>query len=499
MYRFDDLDPFEARRAKLNAIKESGVDPYPASTPSHALIAEVRQRGSALNNPGERGEENSAASAGRLVSLRRQGGLIFADLRDFSGKIQVLFKTDLLGEDRFDQLELLDLGDFIWVSGTLFITKRGELTIEVTDWRILSKALRPLPDLWKGLQDPEQRQRQRYAELLVNEKTRERFLLRSQFTANLRRFMQEKGFMEVETPVLEQIPGGADAEPFITRHNSLDVDFFLRISLELHLKRLVVGGFERVYEIGRVFRNEGLSPQHLQEFSMLEFYWAYANYQDLMQLVEEMYAFAIKETFGTLEIRRGERVLNFTPPWSRVSYVELLKEYAGIDVLTASDEELVETIKKYRVDTDVSLGRGRLLDQLYKKTVRPHLIQPQFVIDVPVEFSPLAKRKADNPRLTERLLVLVDGAELGNGFSELNDPLDQRTRFEEQEALRLKGDKEAQRMDEDFLRALEYGMPPTAGFGVGIDRLLSVLLDLESIRETVFFPTMRPERGYNEG
>jgi lysyl-tRNA synthetase class 2 len=485
MYRFDDLDPFETRRAKLAALQEAGLSFYPSKSRFTCLsVIEARQK-----------EETTVlAVEGRITSLRLQGALFFVDIRDRTGKIQLLFKKDELGEKRFEVLNLLDLGDFIAVLGSLFYTKRGELTLGVHDIEILVKALRPLPDQWKGLQDIEQRERQRYAELLVNEQTKERFLKRSQLIGEVRQFLVDKQFLEVETPILEHIPGGADAEPFVTHHQALDVDFYLRISLELHLKRLVVGGLERVFELGRVFRNEGLSPQHLQEFTMLEFYWAYADYHDLMEMVEQLYQAIIERTFGSLQISRGENILDFAGTWPRVSYVELLKQHAGIDVLQASDEELVACIKKYRLDTNVSLGRGRLLDQLYKKTVRPKLIQPQFVIDIPVEFSPLAKRKVEDPRLTERFLVLVDGAELGNGFSELNDPLDQRARLEEQEKLRLKGDKEAQRLDEDFLRALEYGMPPTAGFGVGIDRLLTVLLDVNSIRETVFFPTMRPEK-----
>jgi lysyl-tRNA synthetase class 2 len=495
MSQFADLDPFAARRAKLDALRSLGIDPYPAHVPSRQTVAGARAHGNHLLSASEEGGfSDPTGIAGRLRALRGQGALYFADLQDETGKIQILFKKDVLAEELFERLDLLDIGDFVWVSGPLFVTKRGELTVEVSDWKIVAKSLHPLPDHWKGLQDIEQRQRQRYAELLASEEVRERFAKRSRLVAAVRSFLAVENFMEVETPVLEHIPGGADAEPFVTHHNALDVDFYLRISLELHLKRLVVGGYDKVFELGKVFRNEGISPQHLQEFTMLEFYLAYADYNQLMDLVERLYCSVIESTFGTLDITRGENVLHFAAPWPRVSYVELLKQYAGIDVLEATDEQLVETIKKYRVDTDVSLGRGRLLDQLYKKTVRPNLIQPQFVIDVPVEFSPLAKRKTDDSRLTERILVLIDGAEIGNGFSELNDPIDQCSRFEEQERLRLGGDKEAQRMDEDFLRALEYGMPPTAGFGVGIDRLFAVLADVESVRETVFFPTMRPEK-----
>lgn len=482
MYQFDGLDPFESRAAKLQTWRDLGIDPYPAHVPEFKEVSTVRDQ-----------TEGRVAVSGRIMALRGQGALYFVDVQDQSGKIQVLLKNDVLSEEWFSRISLLDLGDFIWVSGDLFTTKRGELTIEVQEWMILSKALRPLPDLWKGLQDIEQRQRQRYAELIVNPEVKKRFELRSVFVKAVRDFMSDHAFTEVETPVLEEIPGGADAEPFLTHHNALDTDYYLRISLELHLKRLVVGGFDRVYEIGRVFRNEGISPQHLQEFTMIEFYWAYASYDELMELVEDMHRQIIQKTFGTLQITRGEVVLDFETPWPRTTYADLFQQYAGIDILAISDEDLVETIKKYRVDTDISLGRGRLMDQLYKKTIRPHLIQPQFITDVPVEFSPLAKKKADDSRVTERIMVLVDGAEIGNGFSELNDPIDQRGRFEEQEKLRLAGDPEAQRMDHDFLRALEYGMPPTAGYGAGIDRLFAILADVDSIRETVFFPTMRPE------
>ena len=502
MSQFTDLDPFAARRAKLQAWRDLGVDPFPAHIPDHSRIAEAREHGNSL------GEElgPQVAVAGRLKALRGQGALFFADLHDDTGKLQILFKKDILNADLFERLDLVDLGDFLWVSGMLFMSKRGELTLEVRDWQIITKTLHPLPDLWKGLQDVEARQRQRYAELIVSDEARLRFQKRSKLVSAIRRFMESHQFIEVETPVFEHIPGGADAEPFVTHHNALDVDFYLRIALELHLKRLVVGGFERVYEIGRVFRNEGMDTQHLQEFTMFELYWAYASYSELMPFIQSLYQTVLQETFGTLQFERGEKVLDFSGELPRVSYVQLLKDYAGINILEASDDELIDCIIKHGLKTgggadqtaDASelkkLGRGRLFDLLYKKTVRPHLIQPQFVVDFPVEFSPLAKRKADDPRLTERFVFLVDGSEVGNAFTELNDPLDQRGRLEEQEKLRLDGDPEAQRMDEDFLRALEHGMPPTTGFGVSIDRLFAVVSGVDSVRETVLFPTMRPEK-----
>jgi lysyl-tRNA synthetase class 2 len=490
-YSFADLDPFAARRAKLQAWRDLGVDPYPAVTPHHEQIGPVRAHGNHLDIDAR--HEGSVAIAGRLTALRGQGALIFADLEDVTGKLQVIFKQDVLSAELFEQVQLLDLADFIWAAGQLFVTKRGELTLEVQDWKILTKTLHPLPDAWKGLQDIEQKQRQRYLDMLVNDGVRDRFLKRSQTVGAARHFLHERGFVEVETPILEHIPGGADAEPFVTHHNALDVDFYLRISLELHLKRVIAGGIDRVFEIGKVFRNEGMSPQHLQEFTMLEFYWAYASYRELMPMVQEMYQTIIQSVFGTMRVERKDDILDFGGEWPRHNYVDLIKEYAGVDILSESVDSLVEHLKKHGVEAEANLGKGRLFDLLYKKTVRPHLIQPCFVIDVPVEFSPLAKRRLDNPALTERMIVVVDGVEVGNGFSELNDPLDQRQRLEEQEKLRLDGDPEAQRMDEDFLRAMEHGMPPMTGFGVGIDRLMVLFAGLDSVRETVLFPTMRPE------
>lgn len=509
MFNFADLDPFAARRAKLAAWRELGVDPYPARTPEHERIAAVRSQGNHLQI--DERHEGGVATTGRITALRGQGALIFADLEDATGKIQVIFKQDILSAELFERVQLLDLADFMWVQGPLFVSRRGELTVEVHDWQILSKALSPLPDAWRGLQDPEAKQRQRYLDLLVNDGVRERFTKRSKLVSAFRRFMEEHDFMEVETAMLEHIPGGADAEPFVTHHNALDTDFYLRISLELQLKRLITGGFDRVFEIGRVFRNEGMSPQHLQEFTMFEFYWAYAAYEQGMSFVQQMYQSAIQEVFGTLQIERGDTVLNFADEWPRVSYVDTVQQYAGVNVIEASDDELIEHCLRHGLRTGGGdqgmasadelrkLGRGRLIDLLYKKTTRPHLIQPQFLTDFPLEFSPLAKRKVSDPRLTERFVVVIDGAEVGNAFSELNDPIDQRERFEEQEKLRLAGDPEAQRMDEDFLRAMEHGMPPMTGFGVSIDRLMLVLANVDSVRETVLFPTMRPERHEEAG
>ncbi|CAN5192152.1 lysine--tRNA ligase [soil metagenome] len=502
MAQFTDLDPFAARAAKLQALRDLGVEPYPQRVPAHQRIVEARTLGATAGET----PEVEVTVVGRLKALRGQGALFFADLYDTTGKLQLLFKQDAIAPEIFEMLELLDLGDFISATGKLFMSRRGELTLQVSGWEVLSKALHPLPDLWKGLQDVEQRQRQRYAELIVSETAMDRFQKRSLLVARIRQFLHDHSFVEVETPVLEHTPGGADAEPFTTHHNALDTEFFLRISLELHLKRLVVGGFDRVFELGRVFRNEGMSPQHLQEFTMLEFYWAYASYKELMPFIQKMYQEVIQATMGTLQIERGEHILDFSGDWPVVSYVQLLKDYAGIDILEVTDEQLIEAIIAHGLKTGqganqaakgedlAKLGRGRLIDMLYKKTARPHLIQPQFLVDFPVEFSPLTKQKPEDPRLTERVVVLIDGMEVGNGYTELNDPEEQRRRLEQQEALRIKGDAEAQRMDEDFITALSYGMPPTTGFGVSVDRLMVAITGVDSVRETVLFPTMRPEK-----
>lgn len=492
MGRFEGLDPHAARRAKLAAWRELGIDPYPAVTPAHQRATEVRE---ALEHLQPEQDAGQVAVAGRLRALRGQGAILFADLQDQTGRLQVVFQQDQLPAELFEQLELLDLGDFIWVSGTGTRTKRGEISVRAQAWQLLTKTLEPMPDAWAGLQDIEARQRQRYLDLLVNEGVKERFEKRAVLIDTVRSFLKSNGFLEVETNTLEHIPGGADAEPFVTHHNALDEDFYLRISLELPLKRLVAGGLDRVFEIGRVYRNEGISPQHLQEFSLLEWYWAYANYQDGMQLTEALYRQLAEAVTGSTRIERTDgAVLDFGAPFARRSYVELVQEHTGVNLLEVSDEALVAELTKRGIAADTKLGRGRLYDLFYKKTVRPSLVQPTFVYDVPTVFSPLAKQKPDDARLTERFLLVIDGAEVGNAFSELNDPEEQARRFAEQEALRLAGDPEAQRTDADFLRAMAHGMPPMCGFGAGIDRLLQLFLGLPNIRETVLFPLMRPER-----
>lgn len=473
------------RLEKLKTLKELGIDPYPAfskrtHTASQALKAE--------------GEEVSVT--GRLFSFREHGNIAFADLKDESGKIQIFFQKKLLGEDAYKQLRLLDIGDFIQVEGQVVKTVAGEISVAPKTYTLLTKSLLPLPSEYFGLKDPEIKLRKRYLDLLMHPDLRETFQKKTIFWQTIRNYMIEHGFLEVETPVLQSIPGGADARPFITHHNAQDMDLYLRISLELPLKRLLVGGFEKVFEIGRIFRNEGIDDEHLQDYTQLEFYWAYADYNQLMDLIQEMYQKVIEETFGSLTTAWNGEQIHWGGNWPRVEYTALLNEHWGVDIEAMSVLDLYALAEKLNVPVEPNLGKGRLLDYIYKKTIRPKLIQPMFVTNHPVEVEPLAKRLPHNPQNVQRMQVLAMGSELGKGFSELNDPLDQRERFEEQMKLREAGDEEAQMMDEDFVEALEYGMPPAAGFGVS-ERLFAMLVD-KPVREMVFFPTMRPEKQNEE-
>jgi len=481
----------EIREARINKLKnmiDARIDPYPARCKRTHIIANVLRDFENILNSNE-----TIYLCGRTRTVREHGGLTFMDLEDESGKMQLFFKKDEIGQVKYTSINNLDIGDFIEAHGKVFTTKKGEKTLNVLDYKILTKSLLPLPEKWHGLSDEEIRYRKRYLDLIMNKEVKQLFGMRTKFINNIREFLNGNNYTEVETPVLENIPGGADAEPFITHHNKLDIKLYLRISLELHLKRLIVGGFEKIYEIGRVFRNEGMSTQHLQEFTMLEFYWAYADYEDLMKFVEDFYVAIIKKTFGTLEIKYQDKILNFNAPWPRFDYRQIIIKESGIDIDKYTTKEDMQNICKQKgIKVDPKAGRGRLIDQLYKKLVRPKLFQPCFLINHPLDISPLAKKKDDDKNKVQRFQVLIAGAEVGNGFSELNDPIDQRERFEAQTKLREEGDAEAQMMDEDFIEALEYGMPPTAGFGVGIDRFLAILMDQKSIRDVVFFPMMRP-------
>jgi lysyl-tRNA synthetase class 2 len=479
-------DVRRARLEKLERLRALGVDPYPSRFEGRISIAEAR----------ERGEGAAARVAGRLLSWRRHGGSAFANVRDLSGTIQLHFRRDVLGEDRYEVVKLLDIGDFVGVEGELFTTKTGELTIEVSELAVLTKSLRPLPEKWHGLQDEETRVRKRYLAMIADPGEIETIRQRAAFVRHIRSFLDAEGFVEVATPVLEAVPGGADAEPFITHHNALDSDFYLRISLELAHKRLIVGGLERIYEIGRVFRNEGISREHLQDYDLLEFYAAYLDLAGLKDLVQRFYTNVIEQTFGTLRLRYGEHELDFTTPWPESDYFDLFRRVVGIDLHDyPTADSLRRVAEKHGIrDLHPGAGRGRVIDTIYKRLVRPTLVRPQFLVNHPVDISPLAKRDPGDPSRVQRLQVAMAGSEVGNGFAELNDPLDQRARFEEQQRLRAAGDREAQMLDEDFLEALEYGMPPTAGFGVSIERWFMYLANKPSIRDVVTFPLVRPEQ-----
>ncbi len=474
------------RDKKLASIRGAGADPYPASVKRTFFAASALAKFGVLSKT-----KKIVFLTGRVLSVRKQGGVIFADIKDESGKIQSVFKKETLKNFLFFK-ENIDIGDFLEISGILFKTKRGEKSVDVKSARIIVKTLRPLPTQWYGLEDQEARLRRRYLDILLHPEIKEMFAQKSVFWREIRNFLLADGFMETETPVLETTPGGADAEPFVTRYNALDSDFYLRISLEISLKKLLVGGFEKIFEIGRVFRNEGMDAEHLQDYTQLEFYAAYRDYRDLMKLTEKMYKTVIKKTFGSLTTKyRGEAV-HWEKKWPLVDYCAVFKKETGLDLASASRNRLFEEARKRGFEPENEAGRGRLIDLLYKKLVRPKMIQPCFLIDPPVDIEPLAKRSAKDQSKVERFQIIACGTELGKGFSEANDPKDQRRRFEEQAALREAGDKEAQRLDEEFLEALEYGMPPAAGFGMS-ERLFAVLVD-KPIREIVFFPPMRPPK-----
>jgi len=478
-------DIIDERKKKIGLFLGEGVNPYPTCTKRNISMGDVLKHFVSFAKAKKR-----VVCAGRIRGIRDQGKIIFVDLEDFSGKIQVVLHRDDVKNFTLYK-KTLDIGDFLEVSGVVFKTKSGEKSIQASSVLILAKSLRPLPSEFYGLEDQEIRLRQRYLDSLLHPQVRDLFMKKAVFWNAIRLFLTERGFLEVDTPVLEATPGGAEAEPFITHHNALDEDFYLRISLEISLKKMIVGGFEKIFEIGRIFRNEGISAEHLQDYTQLEFYWAYADYRDLMKFLEQMYKFVIKQTFGTLTLSWKGKKIQWGKKWAVVDYVSIFKKKVGLDPLRASQKELYDCAVALGVSVQKNLGRGRLIDLLYKKMVRPTLIQPCFLINPPTAIEPLAKRSPDNPDVVERLQIVACGTELGKGFSELNDPTDQRARFEEQMALREAGDVEAQRLDEDFLEAMEYGMPPTAGFGLS-ERLFAVLAD-KQIREIVFFPPMRKQ------
>ncbi len=451
------------RREKLERLRAAGVDPYSRGfKPTH-----TSETAKALLGDAER--TDPVTLAGRLMVKRLQGGLVFADLQDGRGRIQLMANRNVLGDENFARFADLDVGDIVGVTGPIFKTRRGEITLEVHSFQLLTKSLRPLPEKWHGLKDVEIRYRQRYVDLIANPQVREVFRARSKIITSIRGLLDERGFIDVETPVLQEIPGGGHARPFLTHHNSLDRDLFLRIALELHLKRLLVGGFERVYEVGRVFRNEGLSPRHNPEFTLLECYQAYADYEDMMQLTEDLIVVSAMAAGRPLETAYEGEPVNLTPPFRRERMADLVLEHTGRHAV------------------------GEELNDLFEEHVQARLRQPTFVLDYPVEVSPLARPREDDPRFVERFELIILGREYANAFTELTDPIDQRARFEAQAAKRAAGNVEAHPMDEDFLRAVEYGLPPCGGLGVGIDRLVMLLNDQPSVRDVILFPVMKAE------
>jgi lysyl-tRNA synthetase class 2 len=486
------------REKKLEALRARGLDPFGGRFPVTHWARPLHERLGAVGEEELKGA-GPVSVAGRIVALRHHGRSCFAHLMDYTGRVQLYARADQLADD-YARFTDLDLGDFIGVTGEMFRTRTGELTVAVKGFTFLAKSLRPLPEKWHGLKDVETRYRQRYVDLIVNPEAREIFLLRARLVAALRGFLDAREFVEVETPMMQPIPGGAIARPFKTHHNALGMDLYLRIAPELYLKRLVVGGFDRVYEINRNFRNEGVSTQHNPEFTMLEFYQAYADYADLMELTEALFAELAQSLKGSLGLTWGEHAIDLTPPWRRLPFFEGLSEALGVDVAPDTDPAVLARAAAARGIAHDDGPAWKLWKDVFETLIEPTLVQPTFVVDFPIELSPLAKKKRDNPLLVERFELFVGRRELANAYSELNDPVDQLARFREQAALQARGDEEAHWLDEDYVRALEYGMPPAAGEGIGVDRLVMLFADQPSIREVILFPHLRPEgRGHAAG
>lgn len=475
----------KVRRDKLQELKEAGIQPYGGRyEPTHSALQIVTDF--------EKLAGQEVRIAGRLVAKRGHGKASFGDLQDFSGRIQIHVRQDEVGPENYQVFKKVDIGDILGVNGTVFRTRTGEITVGVRTFTLLAKSLRPLPEKWHGLRDVELRSRQRYLDLIVNPEVKQTFVLRSRVIQAIRRFLDERGFLEVETPMMQPLPGGAAARPFITYHNALNLKLYLRIAPELYLKRLLIGGFERVYEINRNFRNEGISTRHNPEFTMLELYQAYADYADMMDLTEELISNVTREVLGTHEVVYGEHILNLQPPWPRLSYLDLTKQKSGVDFGKLDAQEAQQEALRLGIQMGGNPSWGEAVNAVFEELVEPTLIAPTFVLDYPVDISPLAKRKVDDPRLTYRFELIIAGREIANAFSELNDPLDQGERFLKQLEKRQAGDEEAHMYDEDFIVALEYGMPPAGGLGIGIDRLVMLLANVSSIREVILFPLHRP-------
>ncbi|MCM3655068.1 lysine--tRNA ligase [Metabacillus litoralis] len=485
-------DQLKVRREKLHTLQEKGLDPFGKRFERTHQTADIVASYNDIEKEELDEKEESVTIAGRIMTKRGKGKAGFAHIQDLSGQIQIYVRKDAVGDDAYEIFNTADLGDIVGVTGVVFKTKVGELSIKVKSFELLTKSLRPLPDKFHGLKDIEQRYRQRYVDLIMSPESKKTFITRSKIIQAMRRYLDDQGYLEVETPTMHSIPGGASARPFITHHNALDMQLYMRIAIELHLKRLIVGGLEKVYEIGRVFRNEGVSTRHNPEFTMIELYEAYADYQDIMTLTENLVAHIAKEVLGTTTVQYGEYEVNLEPKWTRLHMVDAIKEYAGADFWNEmSIEEARNLAKEHNVEINENMQYGHIVNEFFEQKVEEKLIQPTFIYGHPVEISPLAKKNDADSRFTDRFELFIVAREHANAFTELNDPIDQKERFESQLKEREQGNDEAHMMDEDFIEALEYGMPPTGGLGIGIDRLVMLLTNSPSIRDVLLFPQMR--------
>ncbi|TLS34999.1 lysine--tRNA ligase [Pseudalkalibacillus caeni] len=485
-------DLLRVRREKLSELRENNIDPFGKRFDRSHTARTMKEEFDSFSKE-ELSEKNEHVTiAGRIMTKRGKGKAGFAHIQDLTGQVQMYVRKDTVGEEQYELFDSLDIGDIVGVTGIAFKTKVGELSVKATDLTLLSKSLRPLPDKFHGLKDVEQRYRQRYLDLIMSPESKETFIARSRIIQSMRRYLDSQGFLEVETPMMHSIPGGASARPFITHHNALDMELYMRIAIELHLKRLIVGGLEKVYEIGRVFRNEGVSTRHNPEFTMLELYEAYADYKDVMSLTENLIAHIAEEVTGSTTVMYGDQEVNLKPEWTRLHMVDAIKEQTGVDFWKQmSDDDARSLAKEHGVEIKDTMTYGHIVNEFFEQKVEETLIQPTFIYGHPVEISPLAKKNEEDPRFTDRFELFIVAREHANAFSELNDPIDQRQRFEAQLQERAEGNDEAHMMDNDFIEALEYGMAPTGGLGIGIDRLVMLLTNAPSIRDVLLFPQMR--------
>ncbi|OGP69067.1 MAG: lysine--tRNA ligase [Deltaproteobacteria bacterium RBG_13_53_10] len=488
-------DLLQQRIKKLEALKREGIDPFPNDFKATHTSSGIHETYGSLSDEELKSHQETLSLSGRIMAIRNFGKASFVQIQDRKGRIQAYLQRNLIGDKAFQILKKVDIGDFVGVEGKIFRTRTGELTIHVEGFRLLVKSLHPLPEKWHGLTDVEIRYRHRYLDLVANPKVKETFMTRVRAIQRIREFLTHRDFVEVETPMLHPIPGGATAKPFETHHNALDMSLYLRVAPELYLKRLVIGGFERIFEINRCFRNEGISTLHNPEFTMLEFYQAYATYEHLMEMTEDLLGSLVKEMHGSLRLIYGGEEIDFTPPWRRIGFREALSEIGSLDPSVMKEHEgAKQAAQKIGLEMKKGVSHGRILADLFKELVEPNLLQPTFIVHYPTDVSPLSRRNGKDPEVVDRFELFIAGREIANGFSELNDPLEQRERFLRQQKEREEEGDPSLRIDEDFLRALEFGMPPTAGEGIGIDRLIMILTDSPSIRDVIFFPLLRTEK-----